>query len=100
MWNHFSDHFGDKKEMVIVDPDGVASLVLTYDDIGKGPIDSDIMFPTFLLPYFVLWIIRDLIMKCRPDDLFAVSVIVTFQVGIRDEDRNRSFLNCEEFGDI
>ena len=86
--------------MVIIDPDGITSFVLTYDDIGECSIDGNIMLPAFLFPYFVFWVIGDLIMKCWPDDLFAVSVIMTFQIGIRDENGQRSFLTAEVFGDI
>jgi len=68
--------------MVIVDPNSITSFVLTYNDIRKSLVDSNIVLPTILLPLFEFWIIRDLIMKCRPNDLFAIAIVMTLQIGI------------------
>ena len=84
MWNHFSHHLRNKKKMIIVYPDGIASFVLTYDDIGKCSVDGNIMLPAFLFPNLEFRIIRNLVMKSRPDDLFAITIVMTFEIGIRD----------------
>jgi len=74
--------------MVIIYPDSITSFVLTDDDVRKGLIDSDIMFPTFFLENCIFRIIGDLVMECRPKDLLAIPIIMTFEIGIGDEDRN------------
>ena len=86
--------------MVIVDPDYISSFVLTNNRLCESSIDSDVVFPTILLPDLEFWVVRDLIMEGRPDDLFAVAVVMTFEIGIGYEHRNRSFLNGEIVGDV
>jgi hypothetical protein len=100
MWNQFSDHLGDKKEMVIVNPDCISPFILTYNDFCKGSVDGDVVFPATFLPVFELWIVGDLVMERGPDDLFAVSIVVTFEIGIGYEHRNRSFVRVEMVGDV
>jgi hypothetical protein len=86
MRNHFPHHSRDEEEMIIVHPYSISSLILTHNDIGKSFVDCDVMFPAFVLPRLELWIVRDLVMKCRPKDLLAISIVVTLHIGIRDED--------------
>jgi hypothetical protein len=88
MRNHISDHLWNEEEMIIVYPDCITSFILSDDDFCECTIDFDVMLPTFLLPDFKLGIIRNLIMKCRPNDLFAISFVMSFQLGIGDEDGN------------
>jgi len=100
VWNQISDHLGDKKEMVIVDPNCVSSFVLTYNHFCESSVDGDVVFPTTVLPVFEFWIIGDLIMKGGPDDLFAVSIVVTLEIGIGYEHGDRSFVRVEMVGDV
>ena len=86
--------------MVIVDPDCISSFVLTYNRFCKGSVDSNIVVPTSLLPVFELWIIGNLVMECRPDDLLAVSIIVSFEIDVGYEHGNRSLLGIEIVGDV
>jgi len=41
-----------------------------------------------------------LIMKGGPDDLFAVSIVVTLEIGIGYEHGDRSFVRVEMVGDV
>jgi hypothetical protein len=86
--------------MVIIYPDCIASFVLTYYGFCKSSVDSNVMFPAVLFPYLILGIIRDLVMECWPDDLFAIPVIMTFQIGVRDEYGDRLFRGCKEFANF
>jgi hypothetical protein len=86
--------------MVIIYPDCIASLVLTYNCFCEGSVDCDIVIPTVILPHFVFGIIGNLVVECRPDNLFAISIVMTFQVGIRDEYWNRLSLGTEEVCDF
>ena len=86
MRNHVPHHPRDEKEMIIVDPYSVSSLILTHNDIRERYVDCDVMFPALVLPRLELGIIRDLVMKCRPKDLLAISIVVTLHIGIRNED--------------
>ena len=86
--------------MIIVDPDCISSFVLTYNHFCEGSVDGDVVFPTTVLPVFEFWIVGDLIMKGGPDDLFAVSIVVPFEIGIGYEDGNRSFVRVEMVADV
>jgi hypothetical protein len=78
--------------MIIVYPYRVSCLVLTYNGVSKRPVDSNIMLPAVLLPNFEFGIIWNLIMKCWPNDLFAISVVMALEIGIRDKYRVRSLV--------
>lgn len=41
----FTYHLRDEKEVVVVDPDCVAALVVLYDDVGDGTIYGLEVFP-------------------------------------------------------
>lgn len=86
--------------MVIIHPYRVASLILAYDDVGESFVDCNVMLPTLIFPGLEFWIVGDLIMKSRPKNLFAISIIVTLQVAIRNEYRDRLLVCREILGDI
>jgi hypothetical protein len=88
----FPHHLWHEQEMVIVHPNCVSSFVLTYDSFRKCSVDRDILLPSFFLPNPVLGIIWNLVVECRPENLFAISIIVAFQFGVRDEHWNRLFV--------
>lgn len=100
MRNHISHHFWNEEEVIIVYPDCIASFILAYDDFCKGTVDRDIMFPTILLPNLEFRIIGDLIVKYWPENLLAITVIMTFEIGVGDEHRNRMFPCIEECTNI
>jgi len=86
MWDHFPNHLRDEEKVVIVYPYGVASFVLADYYVGERLIHGNIVLPALLLPDCILRIIRDLVMKSWPKDLLAISIIMTFVVGIGYED--------------
>lgn len=86
--------------MIIVDPNCISSFVLIYNRFCESSIDSDVVFPTGLLPLFEFWIVRDLVMERWPDDLLAVSIIMAFEISVGYEDGNRSFLCVEIVEDV
>jgi hypothetical protein len=94
------DHLGDEQEMIVVHPHCITALVLTHDDFGKGSVDGDIVLPTILLPNLGLWIIRDLIVECGPDDLLAISIVMALEVGVGNEDWNGLVVNTKVVRDI
>jgi hypothetical protein len=100
MRDHSSHHSGNEKEMIIIHPYSISSFILAYNDIRKSFVDCNVMIPTLVFPRLEFRIVGDLVMKCRPKYLLAISVIVTLQIGIRDEYRNRLFLGGEIFGYI
>jgi hypothetical protein len=100
MGNEFPDHFGHEEEMIVIDPYCIAALVLTYDDFSKGPVDSNIVLPTIRFPNLGLWIIRDLVMECRPNDLLAISIVMTLEIGVGNEDWNRLLVSVEVIHNI
>ena len=100
MRNELSDHLRDEEKMVIIDPYCVTALVLAHDGFGKGFVDSDIVLPTILLPNLGLWVIGDLVMERRPNDLLAIPIVMTIVLGVRNKDWNRLFVNIEIIRDI
>jgi hypothetical protein len=96
MWNHFSHHFRDKKEMIVVYPDCITPFVLAYDDVGKRTIYCDVMLPAILLPNLEFRIDRDLIVECWPENLLAIAIIMALEIGVGNEYGNRTFLGVEE----
>jgi len=81
--------------MIIVYPDCISSFVLTNNGFCKSFVDGNIVFPTFCFPLLELWIVRDLIVKCWPKDLFAISIVMAFKICICHKDRDRSFMKIE-----
>jgi hypothetical protein len=74
--------------MIIVNPYGVTSLVLTHDSICNSSVDGNVMLPAIRLPYFVFRIVRNLIMKSWPNDLLAISIVMALKIRIRYKYRN------------
>lgn len=100
MRNHLSNHLWDKEKVVIIYPHSIPSLILTDNHVGKSLIDRDVMFPPFLLPDCILWVVGYLVVEGWPKDLLAIAIIMAFKIGVRNEDRNRSFLGSEKLLDI
>ena len=77
MRNYIPNHFGNEEKMVIVDPNGITPFILADNNICEGLVDGNVMLPTILFPLLEFWIIRDLVVKCRPDDLLAIAIVMT-----------------------
>src|SRR5271169_2208902 len=100
MRDHFSYHLRNKKKMIVVYPNYITSFVLAYNDVGKCLVDFNVMLPTLLLPNFEFRIIRNLIMKCWPDNLLAIAIVVTFKIGVGNEYRNGFFVGGKIVGNV
>jgi len=86
--------------MIVVYPNYIAQFVLTYNDIGKCHVDFNVMLPTLLFPSFEFRIIGDLIMKCRPQNLLAIAIVMTFKIGIGNKYRNGFFVGGKIIGNV
>ena|ERR1700736_1385146 len=100
MRDEISHHLWYEEEMVIIYPDRIASFVLTHNGLCKCSVDRNIVFPAIFLPDLIFGVIRDLVMECWPDDLFAISIVVAFHIGVRDEYWNRIFRSGKQAADF
>jgi hypothetical protein len=93
--NHFPNHFRDKKQMVIIHPYRIASLILGDNDVGECLIDGHVFVPTVFLPDRVFRLVGNLIMERRPKNLLAIMVVMAFNICISAKHRYRPFMKRE-----
>jgi hypothetical protein len=86
--------------MIIVYPYQVSSLILTHDSIGERFVYCNIMLPALILPCFEFWIVRNLIMESRPDNLLAISIVMALEICIGDKYWNRLLFGAKGLGDL
>lgn len=82
----FAKHGGQKKQVIIVNPDGVTMLVIPNNALGKSFVDLDIVTPGMILVGLALWVVRNLIMEDWPENCLAVVRVVAVKVVVVDID--------------
>ena len=78
--------------MVILNPNCVPSLPVFRNSLRKRLVDLDVVYPGVFLISLALGVIRNLIVKNRPENRLAEMRIMAVKIGIADENRQRTIL--------
>lgn len=100
VWDLFADHARHKQKVVVMHPDGVATLICGDDSVGEGLVDVDVVIPRMISISLALWMIRNLIVEDRPENGFAEVRVVTIQVLVFHEHCRRVVVIVERILNI
>lgn len=86
IWQLLANHLGHEEQMVIVNPDDIAALVIAHNLVGKGLVDLDIVDPGVVLVRLALGIVGNLVVEDGPENLFAKVTVVTIEITVLADD--------------
>lgn len=90
-----ADHSWNKKQVIVMDPDHVATLVRLDDLVGKGLVQVLVVDPRVILVRLALRVVGNLVVENWPENGLAVVGVVTIKVTVLDPDRKCIVLRLE-----